>query len=99
MYGKVCFVCFLVDHGEPEMRGMQRIDATIIRHSVLRIANRGITAKGKNTANHALHIAKPAHIYGEGTVERIKVAPASHLQITHRSRAIKFKVGISLDRR
>jgi hypothetical protein len=44
-------------------------------------------------------IAKPAHIYGEGTVERIKVAPAGHLQITHRSRAIKFNVGISLDAR
>jgi hypothetical protein len=63
MYGKVYF---LVDHSEPEMHGLQRIDAMVIRRSPLRIANRGTTAEAKTRQTMLYTIAKPTHAHGRG---------------------------------
>jgi hypothetical protein len=39
----------VVDHGEPEMHGLQRIDTMVTRDSLLRISPPGITAKAQST--------------------------------------------------
>jgi hypothetical protein len=61
MYREVCSV---VDHGEPETHGWQRIDTMVTRHSLFWTANRDIAAKVQSTGGHDLLNSHLIHIYG-----------------------------------